>query len=83
MAITKVGIVYYADDHNKAVFRIVFPEFDDSELDGPPTDGNRRVMQDDNGKPHTWTSFGTDPSRVAVMEKVPAGSPRAVLTGMP
>lgn len=83
MPVTMVGIVYYADDPDKKVFRLVFPEFDDSELDGPVTDGNRQVMRDENGKPHAWHTFGADPKRKAVLEKVPRGSPRTVMTGTP
>ena len=67
MPLTLVGIVYYADDPAKKVFRIVYPVKDDSELDQPdPQHGE-------------WTKFGADPSRVAVMEKIPADDPRATL----
>lgn len=83
MPVTMVGIVYYADDPEKRVFRIVYPEFDDKELDEPPTDGLRQIMRDENGKPHGWHTFGVDPKRTAVMEKVPRGDPRAVMTGTP
>lgn len=79
MAVTLWGIVYYADDPNKTVFRIIWPERDDAELDQPPHDGNRRPYLKDDGSPHSWTSFGTDPNRVAVLEKVPVGDPRAKL----
>lgn len=81
MPITQCGIVYYDDDPEKKVFRIVYPEFDDSELDQPPTDGNRQIMRDEHGRPHQWHTFGVNPDRVAVFEKVPPG--RAVLTGTP
>ena len=80
---TLVGIVYYADDPDKKVFRIIYPEFDDRELDQPPHDGNRQIMHDEHGKPHGWHTFGVDPNRTAVFEKVPVGDPRAVLTGTP
>lgn len=35
MAVTQVGIVYYQDDPAQGVFRIVYPQLDDSELDDP------------------------------------------------
>jgi hypothetical protein len=71
MPVTQVGIIYYADDPDKNVFRIVTPTEDDSELDQPdPQYGD-------------WTVFGTDPDRVAVMEKVPIGDPKAKMTGTP
>ena len=83
MAKTQVRIVYYADDPQKKVFRIVYPEFDDVELDQPPTDGNREVMLNEKGEPHAWNTFGTDPKRRVVSEKVLVNDPRAVLTGTP
>ena len=41
MSVTLVGLVYYTDDATKSYFRIVYPQFDDSELDDPQwlTDG--------------------------------------------
>lgn len=30
-----VGVVYYADDPGKNIFRIVYPQFDDAELNDP------------------------------------------------
>lgn len=69
MAVTQVGIVYYADDPDKKVFRVVTPTFYDNELDVPdPAQGS-------------WTVFGVDPTRRAVLEKVPTGDPRATFTG--
>lgn len=49
MPVTKVGIVFYADDPEKKVFRIVYPERDDRELRDPQwtslgTDPNRRAV---------------------------------------
>lgn len=71
MPVTQVGIVYYADDPDQKVFRIVTPSFDDSELDQPdPIYGE-------------WTVFGVDPTRTAVMDKVLLDDPRAQLTGTP
>lgn len=35
MAITQVGLVYYADDPDKKIFRKVFPTVDDAELNAP------------------------------------------------
>jgi hypothetical protein len=64
-----IGLVYYADDPHKRVFRRVYPEFSDTELDQPPTDGKRDVMLKGDGSPHTWTSFGVDPLRPVVMDK--------------
>jgi hypothetical protein len=80
MPVTKVGIVYYKDDPGK-VFRIIYPTNDDSELDGPPTNGKGLPYLKDDGTHHSWTSLGTDPAREVVLELVPIGSPRAVLTG--
>lgn len=69
MAKTLVGIVYYLDDPDQKVFRIVTPTFDDAELDVPdPQYG-------------AWTVFGVDPARPAVMEKVLLDDPRAQLSG--
>ena len=101
MPVTQVGIVYYTDDPKAEgepkkgeVFRVVFPEFDDSELDEPPTDGERRMYHVDadgetrryhrhevpeSSKPHTWATLGTDPARVAVFEKVLPDDPRVAL----
>jgi hypothetical protein len=68
MPVTQVGIVYYADDPDKKVFRVVTPTHDDSELDAPdPQHGE-------------WHVFGLDPARPAVMEKVARSSDRAQLT---
>ena len=41
MAITQVGLVYYEDDPEKKIFRKVYPEVDDVELNAPcfTTDG--------------------------------------------
>jgi hypothetical protein len=41
MSITLVGLVYYADDPEKKIFRKVFPTVDDAELNAPAfvTDG--------------------------------------------
>lgn len=41
MAITQVGLVYYEDDPEKKIFRKVYPEIDDAELNAPcwTTDG--------------------------------------------
>lgn len=90
MPVTLVGIVYYADAPDE-IFRVVVPEFDDSELDEPPTDGERRhYCIDEDGetrrhhpherpitsRPHTWTTLAVDPNRKVVMEKVPRGDPR-------
>ena len=71
MAVTKIGIVYYEDDPEQKVFRIVTPTVDDNELDMPdPVHGE-------------WTAFGVDPARTAVMDKVALDDPRAKLTGTP
>jgi hypothetical protein len=84
MPVTKVGIVYYTTGPDKnEVFRIVYPEFDDSELDEPPTDGHRKPHLDENGEPHSWTTLGTDPKRKPVLEKVDPDDPRIKLTGTP
>lgn len=65
MSVTQVGIVYYADDPDRKVFRVITPSFDDSELDVPdPEQGS-------------WTVFGVDPTRTAILEKVPLDDPRA------
>jgi hypothetical protein len=79
MPVTKIGLVYYADDPDKKIFRRVFPTLDDSELDGPPTDGECKPMLFAPDVPHSWASFGTDPARIAVMVKVPADSPLLAL----
>ena len=70
MAVVMVGLVYYADDPNKAVFRQVFQMDTDpkNELDDP-----------------TWVTMGCDPSRTAIMVKVAPDSPEAAapMTGTP
>lgn len=83
MAVTQKGIVYYSDDPHKRVFRTVIPEFDDSELDQPPTDGLRQYMRDANGNPYTWATFGIDPTRIAVHEKILATDTTPRLAGTP
>lgn len=83
MPVTQWGIVYYADDPEKKVFRIVYPQFHDEELDKPPTDHTGHAMRNENGEHHAWHTFGVNPNRTAVFEKVPKGDPRAVLTGTP
>lgn len=35
MPVTQVGFIYYQDDPTQAVFRVVYPTDDDSELDDP------------------------------------------------
>jgi hypothetical protein len=79
MTVTQWGIVYYADDPDRTVFRVIMPEQDDVELDEPPTDHERRFYLKADGTHHSWTSFGTDPARKAVLLKVSIGDPRAVL----
>lgn len=64
-----IGLVYYGDDPHKRVFRVVYPEKDDAELDQPATEGKRAVMRKDDGTPHSWTSFGVDPLRTVLMDK--------------
>jgi hypothetical protein len=76
MPITMLGIVYYADDPEKKVFRIVYPSLDDKELDEPPTDSQGIVMRDERGQPHSWTTLGIEPGRTAVLEKVLLTAPR-------
>jgi hypothetical protein len=86
MPVTKVGIVYYTTGpHKGEIFRIVYPEFDDSELDEPPTDGERKPHLDEHGNPHSWTTLGTDPKWKCVLEKVDPDDPRvkAGFTGTP
>lgn len=50
-----VGVVYYADDPEKKIFRKVFP------VDGDPPD----ILDDP-----CWITDGCDPARTAVLEKV-------------
>jgi len=69
MPVTQIGIVYYADDPDQKVFRLVMPTHNDSELDAPDP------------KYGEWTVFGIEPDRIAVLEKVLAGSARAVISG--
>ncbi len=83
MSLDLVGIVYYADDPERKVFRIVYPQLDDAELDLPPTDGAGSQYLDEEGKTYGWTTLGTDPERKAIMEKVSRGDPRIKLTGTP
>lgn len=52
MSVTLIGLVSYEDDGK--VFRKVYPEHDDSELDDPQ-----------------WTTDGCDPTRKAVLHKIP------------
>lgn len=76
MPITMFGIVYYADDPEKKVFRVVYPTVDDKELDEPPTDCHGIAFRDERGKFYSWTTLGIEPGRRAVMEKIPLGRPR-------
>lgn len=85
MSNAMVGIVYYADDPDKKVFRIVYPS-DPAHLDGPaletdPATDKLRVMRDEYGNPHGWHTFGVDPKRKTVFEKVPADDPRVRHSG--
>lgn len=69
MAVTQVGLIYYADDPDQKIFRIVTPSRDDSELDLPdPIHG-------------AWTEFGIMEGRTAIMRKVAIDDPSAQLTG--
>jgi hypothetical protein len=84
--VTQCGIVYYADDPDKKVFRIVYPTDDDAELDGPaletdPATDTLRIMRDKEGQPYQWHTFCVDPNRKTIFEKVPLDDPRARLTG--
>lgn len=82
MPVTQIGLVYYSDDPHKRVFRRVYPQHDDSELDQPPTDGNGTAIM--NGSvPHTWTDFGVDTARPVAMDKVSAVAPPIRLRGTP
>lgn len=82
MAVTKCGHQSYTDDPHGRVFRVIWPEFDDSELDQPPTDGGRRAYLQPDGTPHTWASFGTDSARTSTVAKVAIGT-TAKLKGTP
>lgn len=69
MAVTQVGLIYYADDPDEKVFRIVTPTKDDSELDLPdPIHG-------------AWTEFGIMEGRTALMRKVAINDPSVRITG--
>lgn len=76
MPVTQIGLVYYADDPHKRVFRRVYPEFSNAELDQPPTDGKRAVMRQGDSTPHTWTSFGVDAARPVAMDKAASDAGR-------
>ncbi|CAB4127795.1 hypothetical protein UFOVP96_5 [uncultured Caudovirales phage] len=69
MALEQLGLIYYADDPDQKVFRIVHPTIDDSELDLPD------AIQ---GK---WTEFGIPEGRIAIMKKVAIDDPTALLNG--
>jgi len=77
MPVTKIGLVYYADDPNKRIFRCVKPEIDDSELFGTPTDGNGKPYLREDGTAHSWMTLGVDPARIAVMDIVDHDGERA------
>jgi hypothetical protein len=83
MPITQIGHVYYADDPHQRVFRKVYPTRDDSELDGPVTDGNGNPYLDASNQPISWQAFGVDPARTAVHDKVSASNPPKRLNGTP
>lgn len=76
-----VGIVYFADDPDKKIFRWVYPERDDMELDRPPTHGDGSIMCDEKGEPYSWATLPPGDQREAVMEKIPASDPRAHVNG--
>jgi hypothetical protein len=78
MPVTQHGIIYYNDDPHKRVFRRVFPTWDDSELDQPPTGPD--------GKPiagETWASYATDKARPTAMEKISSSDATSRLRGTP
>ena len=81
MPITLIGIVYYEDDPEKKVFRIIYPTVDDKELDEPPTDCHGIPFRDEKGQLYSWTTLGVEPGRTAVLEKVPIGSGRSWSVG--
>lgn len=88
MATVQVGLVYYQDDPDKAVFRMVFQTDADAAdvlTNGGPTDSSGARMLDASGTPYTWLNFGTDPARTAVMDIVQPDDPRvaAGMTGTP
>lgn len=65
-----VGIVYYADDVDQKIFRMVYPGF-----------GEDETVLDEPG----WITIGCDPNRTAVLIKVADDDPRAQapMTGTP
>jgi|SRR5579862_4710829 len=74
-AVELVGVVYYAADPQKRIFRIVHPS-DPARLDGPaletdPASGALRIMSDEYG-PHGWHTFGVHPQLRTVFEKIDA-----------
>ena len=72
MPITQVGIVYYAKDPKKRVFRVVYPIVEDAELDRPAHDGNGAIMRNADGGAHGWHSFGTKVEHQPMFEKITA-----------
>lgn len=83
MPVTKRGEQSYGDDPHQRVFRVIYPQVDDSELDGPPTDGSGKPYLKPDGTPHTWESFGTDPLRPSVVNKIPQTDHSTHLRGTP
>lgn len=72
MPTTQLGIVYYAKDPKKRVFRVVYPIIEDAELDRPPHDSTG-IMRNADGGAHGWHSFGTKAEHQPMFEKIPAG----------
>jgi len=75
------GIVYYEDDPEKKVFRIVYPSWDDNELDEPVTNHVGVPYRDARGRLEYHTTYGVEPGRKAVMQKVPIGTPQFWVMG--
>jgi hypothetical protein len=78
MPVTLVGFVRYVDDPEKRYFRKVIPINRDQELNEPPdykdsVTGERKIYRKPDGTPESWTTFGCNPARVAVMDKITKG----------
>lgn len=75
MPVTKVGLVYYADDPDKKIFRVIFPIVDDSEIEERCRCGGEIPFVGIRLPPCgelAWKAH-LDPAREPVLVKVPKG----------
>jgi hypothetical protein len=88
MAIT-IGNVYYADDPDKKIFRRVYPTIGELvrklSAAGYTIEQIAAAVESAELEDPQWVTMGCDPSRKAILEKVPANNSdvNAPMIGLP